>query len=114
MWTQAKVIAAAVLLIVTFVGGWYFGALSGRLGKANAEQRATADKLDKVMKEQAADREDRRKLQASIDSMPRAERKVRNAVAANPSKCDRPAAVANSVQAAIDSSNASRKVSGNP
>jgi hypothetical protein len=105
---------ALVLAAVLFASGWYMGALSGRLGKANAEQRATADKLGKVMKEQAADREDRKKLQASIDKMPRAERKVRNAVAANPSKCDRPAAVADSVQAAIDSSNASRKVSGNP
>lgn len=108
MWTQAKVIAAAVLLIVTFAGGWYFGALSGRLGKANEEQRIAAQKLDEVLKAQQDDRKRAEKLQKALDRLPKAETKQRDLVRANPAGCDRPAAVADGLQDARNKANAAR------
>lgn len=105
---------ALALAAVLFASGWYMGALSGRLGKANAAQKMATEQLDKIIKEQGADREDRKKLQKTLDGLPKSEGKVREVVRQNPAKCARPAAVADSVQAAIDSSNTARKVSGNP
>lgn len=114
MWTQAKVIAAAVLLIVTFAGGWYFGAISGRLGKANAEQRIAAQKLDEVLKAQQDDKKRAEKLQKTLDRLPKSEGKQRDVVRANPAKCDRPAPVAGGLQDAVREANRSRALPVDP
>jgi hypothetical protein len=105
---QIRLAIAAALWIVTFAGGWYFGALSGRLGKANAEQRATADRLKDVLDGQkdAADRA--KKLQKALDRLPKAETKQRDLVRTNPAGCDRPAAVADGLQDARNKANAAR------
>lgn len=108
MWAQAKIYVVAALLIVTFVGGWYFGALSGRLGKANAEQRIAAQKLDEALKAQQDDKKRAEKLQKTLDALPKAEKKQRDLVRGNPSKCDRPAAVADGLQDARNKANAAR------
>ena len=42
----------AFILAAAFALGWYSGALSGRLGKANAAQQQAADRLDEVLKGQ--------------------------------------------------------------
>lgn len=111
---QIRLAIAAALFCAWSALALYLGHQWGRADGADRAAKLLSKQVDAVLAEQAEDRKDRKKLQASIDRMPRAERGVRNAVAANPSKCARPAAVADSVQAAIDSSNASRKVSGDP
>lgn len=112
MWAQAKIYVAVGLLIVTFAGGWYFGALSGRLGKANAEQRITAQKLDEVLKARQDDKKRAEKLQKTLDGLPKSEGKVREIIRENPSGCRFPGPVHDGLREAIRSGNASRKVSG--
>lgn len=109
-----RVVGALILLIAVFALGWYSGALAGRLGKANAAQKLATEQLDKIIKEQGADREDRKKLQKTLDGLPRSEGRVRNVVAANPSKCARPAAVADGLQDAVREANAARALPRNP
>jgi hypothetical protein len=110
MWTQAKVIAAAVLLIVTFAGGWYFGALSGRLGKANAEQKALSERLQMVLDGQQEATRRAEKLQKTLDRLPKSEGKVREVVRQNPAKCDRPVVVAERVREAAREANRAREM----
>jgi hypothetical protein len=109
---QTRFVIAAVLFLAwsaaMLCSGLYVGALAGRLGKANAAQKLAADRLEEVIAEQKVDREDRKKLQKALDALPKSEKKQRDLVRANPSKCDRPAAVADGLQDARNKANAAR------
>ncbi|MET3929565.1 DNA topoisomerase VI subunit B [Lysobacter sp. OAE881] len=101
---------ALVLAAVLFASGWYMGALSGRLGKANAEQRIAAQKLDEVLTAQQDDKKRAEKLQKTLDRLPKSEGKVREIVRENPSKCDRPVVVAERVREAAREANRAREM----
>lgn len=111
---QWKVVIAVVLLGAVFALGWYSGSLSGRLTASNRSADLALDQLDKVLAEQDQDRKDRKKLQDTLDKLPKVERKHADAVRNNPAGCDRPAPVANSLQDGIDSANSSRALPRNP
>jgi hypothetical protein len=118
MWTQAKIYVAAGSLLVwsalLLCSGLYVGALAGRLGKANAEQRATADKLKAVLDGQSEANRRAEKLQKTLDRLPKSEGKQRDVVRANPAKCDRPAPVADGLRDAVREANRSRALPVDP
>ncbi|GAA5075534.1 hypothetical protein [Lysobacter panacisoli] len=109
-----KAAGALILLIAAFALGWYSGALAGRLGKANAAQKATAERLSEVLKAQEADKARAEKLQKTLDKLPRSQGVIREVVRENPSGCVLPQPVVDGLRDAIRKANASREVSANP
>lgn len=111
---QTRAVIAVVLFLAwsaaMLCSGLYVGALAGRLGKANAEQRIAAQKLDEVLKAQQDDNKRAEKLQKTLDRLPKSEGKVREVVRQNPAKCDRPVVVAERVREAARESNAAREM----
>lgn len=105
-----KAVGALILLAAVFALGWYSGSLSGRLTAANRSADLALDQLDRVIAEQKLDREDRKKLQKTLDRLPKSEGKVREVVRQNPAKCDRPAAVSERVREAAREANAAREM----
>lgn len=109
-----KAAGALILLAAVFALGWYSGALAGRLGKANAAQKQTADQLAQVLKAQAEDKTRAEKLQKTLDRLPKSEGKVREIVRDNPSGCVLPPAVVDGLREAIRAANAARALPANP
>lgn len=94
--------------------GLYVGALAGRLGKANAEQKTTAAKLKEVLDGQAVAEKRQKAIQNKLDKLPRSQGVIREIVRENPSGCVLPPAVVDSLRDSIRKANASRKVPANP
>jgi hypothetical protein len=105
---SVKAVGALILLAAVFALGWYSGSLSGRLTAANRSADLALDRLGEVLAEREADQKARKKLQDTLDRLPKAEKKQRDLVRANPAGCDRPAAVADGLQDARNKANAAR------
>lgn len=118
MWTQAKVYLVAGILIVwsalVLCSGLYVGALSGRLGKANAEQRIAAERLKEVLAGQVEAEKRQKAIQKKLDKAPRSQEVIREVVRENPSGCELPAAVADRLREAIRKANAAREMPPDP
>lgn len=100
---QIKLIIA-LLLLAAYGGGAFW------LGGEHSRKVAAQDKLDSVLAIVKDSTERQKKLQHSIDTMPRSEKTIREIVKANPSNCTQPKPVTDGLQQAIDKANASRKV----
>ena len=112
--THWNALAAVALLVVIFGSGVFFGRKWEAGNQAADAIKRAADELESV--KQAAEQNNERvaKLQRTLDRLPKAERKVNDAVRDNPSNCHRPEPVADSLQAGVREANAARKVSGDP
>lgn len=111
---QWEALAALLMVAVIFGAGLFLGMkwqTANRAGEAIAQAN---DRLASVMAAQKAANESAAKLQKTLDRLPRAEKKVNDAVRDNPSNCDRPAAVADSLQAGVREANAARALPGDP
>lgn len=118
MWTQAKIYVVVGSLLVwsalLLCSGLYVGALAGRLGKANAAQRAAEEQTKSILRGQAEAVARAEKLQKTLDRLPKSEGKVREIVRQNPSNCVRPAPVADGLQDAVREANRSRALPVDP
>lgn len=97
----------ALLLLASHGGAFW-------LGGEHSRKVAAKDKLDSVLAIVQDSNERQKKLQKSIDTMPRAENTIREIVKANPSNCTQPKPVTDGLQRAIDKANAARKMPRNP
>lgn len=114
MWTQAR-LAIAVAIFVAWSAGLSYLVWQAALTTAAGRERDLMSKqLDQVLDEQAQDRKDRKKLQDTLDKLPRSQGKVRDAVRQAPSNCVLPPAVADSLREAIDQANAARALPAHP
>jgi hypothetical protein len=108
---QTRFVIAVVLFLAwsaaMLCSGLYVGALAGRLGKANAEQRIAAQKLDEVLEAQQDDKKRAEKLQKTLDRLPKSEGKVREIIRENPSGCRFPDPVHDGLREAIRQANRS-------
>lgn len=105
----------AVALLAT-AGAWLYraGGNAERVKCMAAQAKAQAAYVAELEAERKQASEQAAKLQRKLDRLPKAEGKTNEVVAANPAQCERPAAVADSLQAAVREANAAREVSGNP
>lgn len=105
---RAWQIACGVLLILAIVA-----CLSGFLDRMRlADCQKAAAKAVIAAQEESNKRA--AKLQRKIDALPKAEGKIADVVRENPSACERPAVVSDSLRAATREANAARKVSTDP
>lgn len=104
MFAQYKAIVAVILLAGATWLGWEWRDRSADAQIAKIERDAARAAI-KANEEQA------RAIAEAVAKVPRSEPKIREVVRANPSTCVRPAAVADSLQAAVREANAARAVS---
>jgi hypothetical protein len=109
-----KEIAVLLVAALLFGGGWHLGGLKAERDAAQAKRDAMAEKLDEVLKAQAEDKARAKRLQDTLDKLPKAEGPIREAVRDNPSNCVRPPVVAERVRKAASEANAARALPGNP
>ncbi|HEY5849626.1 MAG TPA: hypothetical protein VIT62_02495 [Lysobacter sp.] len=117
MWAQlkaAKFWIVAGLLVAWSVFVWCSGYQWSRAKSASRESSALSKQLDQVLDEQDQDRKDRKKLQDTLDRLPRSQGVIREVVRENPSNCVLPPAVVDSLQDAIRKANAARALPANP
>lgn len=105
---QWQVLAAIALTALIFAAGLFLGMKWQTANQAAEAIQQANDRLDSVLDAQKAANESAAKLQKTLDRLPRAEKKVNDAVRDNPSPCARPAAVADSLQAGVREANAAR------
>lgn len=105
---QIRLAIAAALFCVWSALLLYGGHQWGRADGADRASKLLAKQMDAVLAGQAEDRKRAEKLQKTLDRLPKAEKKQRDLVRANPAGCDRPAPVADGLQDAVDKANASR------
>lgn len=110
----AKAIAVLIVAALLFAAGWHLGGLKAERDAAKAKRDAMAEKLDEVLRAQAEDKARAKHLQDTLDKLPKSEGPIRETVRDNPSKCVRPAAVAERVREAASEANAARALPANP
>lgn len=115
---QTRFVVAVVLFLAwsaaMLCSGLYVGALAGRLGKANAEQKATSKRLDEVLGGLSEAEKRQKAIQKKLDKAPRSQEVIREVIRENPSGCELPAAVADRLREAIRKANASREMPADP
>lgn len=112
--TQWKLIAVLALWLATLGVGVFFGKKWEAGDQAADAIKRAADELESV--KQAAEQNNERvaKLQRTLDRLPKAEKRVNDAVRDNPSSCHRPEPVADSLQAGVREANSARALPGDP
>ena len=109
-------IALAFLLWTAGTMGWafHYGGKSERLKCIAAQAKALREQQRLLQEAQQAAAKQAAALQRNLDRLPKAEGKTNEVVRANPAQCERPAAVADSLQDAVREANAARALPGNP
>lgn len=112
--TGWRALASVVLMLLIFAAGLFFGRKWEAGNQAADAIKRAADELGAV--KQAAEQNNERvaKLQRTLDRLPKAEKRVNDAVRDNPSNCHRPEPVADSLQAGVREANAARALPGDP
>lgn len=110
---QWEALAAIALVGLIFAAGLFLGMKWETANQAADAIAQANDRLDAVLDAQKGANESAARLQKTIDRLPKAEKKVSDAVRDNPSGCVRPAPVADSLQAGVGEANAARALPGN-
>lgn len=96
--------AFVALLLAGYGGGAFW------LGGEHSRKVAAKDKLDSVLAIVQDSTERQKKLQKTIDKLPKSETTIRESVRSHPAPCERPVPVADGLREAIDKANSARKV----
>lgn len=100
--------AALALLLAGYGGGAFW------LGGEHSRKVAAKTQLDSVLAIVEESQKAQKKLQETIDKLPKSENTIREIVRTHPAPCERPKPVADGLREAIDKANSARKVSSHP
>lgn len=101
-----------ILALVVVIGGYTGGVFW--LGGEHSRKVAAQSELVKLTKAIEAQQKQAKRLQETIDNLPRSSETIREIVRQNPAPCARPKPVSDGLSEAIRKARAARKVSRHP